>query len=211
MSKKKKVLLIIIIVLLLAAGGLVVYKYFFQKDEVIVKETKSLDSIKGFDYKLEDRDTKLYKEEFDTLKKNLEGDEIDYEAYAESVAKMFIIDLYTIDNKINKYDVGSLEFVHPDALENYKLNVEDTLYKYVADNTSLDRDQELPEVASIEVTDFQEDTFELNDEEVDCYVVQLSFSYVEDLGYDDNAKVIIVRQDDKLYVVQKSEIDDLEE
>ena len=81
---------------------------------------ESLDTIKGFDYKLEDRDKEIYKTEFKKLKENLEGKSINYEDYAKSIAKMFIIDLYTIDNKINKYDIGGEEFVHHDALENYK-------------------------------------------------------------------------------------------
>ena len=44
---------------------------------------------------------------------------------------MFLIDLYNLDNKKNMYDVGGVIFVFPDARENYKLNVSNTLYKYM--------------------------------------------------------------------------------
>ena len=53
------------------------------------------------------------KTEFDVLKANLESDTIDEEAYALSIAKLFIIDLYTMNNKINKYDIGGIEYVYP--------------------------------------------------------------------------------------------------
>ena len=126
----------------------------FNFENVPKQTVKKVDEIKGFNYHLEDRDTALYKKEFQNLKTNLESKEIDYEEYAKSIAKMFIIDLYTIDNKVNKYDIGSLEFVHPDAKENFELNAKDTLYKYVMDNSYNDRTQELPIVSSITINDF---------------------------------------------------------
>ena len=204
MSKKKKIILVVVILLILVAGGLLAFKLLYHNGKKDVKVTKSLDTIKDFDYKLEDRDTELYKEEFNKLKKNLEGKEIDYEQYAQSIAKMFVIDLYTIDNKINKYDVGGIEFIHPDALENYELNVKDTIYKYVADNSYDDRKQGLPIVKSIKVDNFEQSTFKLKDEEVDSYEVNLSWEYEEDLDYDDEALVVIVQKDKKLYIVQSN-------
>jgi hypothetical protein len=210
MTKKRKVIIILIVVLILALGSVAAYKIMHQKKEE-PKITKSLDTIKGFDYKLEDRDKEIYKTEFKKLKENLEGKSINYEDYAKSIAKMFIIDLYTIDNKINKYDIGGEEFVHPDALENYKLNVKDTLYKYVDDNTYSDRDQELPEVTEIKIDDFKTDTYKIKDEETDCYLVTLSWKYKTDLKYDDKALITIVKKDKKLYVVEKAEVDETED
>ena len=89
-------------------------------------------------------------------------------------------------------------------MENYELNVKDTIYKYVADNSYDDRKQDLPIVKSIKVDNFEPSTFKLKDEEVDSYEVNLSWEYEEDLDYDDEALVIIVRKDKKLYIVQSN-------
>lgn len=204
MTKKKKIIIIIIGILILAAGALVAYK-ILNPQEAKQKTIKSLDTIKGFDYILEDRDKDIYAQEFKILKKNLEGSEINYEEYAKSIAKMFIIDLYTIDNKTNKYDVGGCEFVHPDALENYKLNVKDTIYKYVSDNSNNDRKQELPEISKVTVDNFEETTYKIGEEETSAYKVDLSFEYKEDLEYDESAILYIVKKDKYLYVVEKIE------
>ena len=118
---------------------------------------------------------------------------------------MFIIDLYTINNKINKYDIGSLEFIHPDALENYKLNVKDTIYKYVDDNSYDNRTQNLPEVTKIKIDNFEELTYKIKEEEVPTYMISLSWEYIEDLEYDNEAVIVIVKKDNKLYVVEKKE------
>lgn len=209
MSKKKKVIIIIILIMILAAGGLVAYR-IINPSQAKVKETKKLDKIKGFDYHLEDRDTKLYKDEFNKLKKNLESNDINYDEYAKSIAKMFIIDLYTIDNKINKYDVGGLEFVHPDARENYELNVKDTIYKYV--NNDSNRDQELPVVSKITIDDFDNEAkFKIKDEdEEDAYEISLSWEYEKDDDYDNEAVIKIVKKDKYLYIVEKADLEDSE-
>lgn len=209
MSKKKKVIIFIILIIILAAGGLVAYR-IINPSQAKVKETKKLDKIKGFDYHLEDRDTKLYKDEFNKLKKNLESNDINYDEYAKSIAKMFIIDLYTIDNKINKYDVGGLEFVHPDARENYELNVKDTIYKYV--NNDSNRDQELPVVSKITIDDFDNEAkFKIKDEdEEDAYEISLSWEYEKDDDYDNEAVIKIVKKDKYLYIVEKADLEDSE-
>lgn len=217
MSKAKRVVLIIIIILVLAIGGLLAFKYF-HKEETVKKTANTVDSIKGFDYKLEDRDTKIYKEEFKKLKENLESKEIDYEEYAKSIAKMYIIDLYTMKNKVNKYDIGGAEFIHSKALENYKLNVEDSLYKYLDDNSYDDREQELPEVSEISIDNIEESTYTitcLEDDEEDCedqeleaYEITLSWKYVEDLEYDDTAGIIIVKDGNKLAIVEQKELEE---
>ena len=210
MSKKKKVIIIIILIIILAAGGFVAYR-IINPSQTKVKETKKLDKIKGFDYHLEDRDTKLYKDEFNKLKKNLESNDINYDEYAKSIAKMFIIDLYTIDNKINKYDVGGLEFVHPDARENYELNVKDTIYKYV--NNDSNRDQELPVVSKITIDDFDNEAkFKIKDEdEEEAYEISLSWEYEKDDDYDNEAVIKIVKKDKYLYIVEKTDLEDSED
>ena len=119
---------------------------------------------------------------------------------------MFIIDLYTIKNKTNKYDIGGLEFVYPDAIENFSINVTDTIYKYVEDNTKGNRVQQLPTVKTITIDSIKKDKFEIKSEKkkYDSYVIKLNWTYSIDLGYDTEGEVIVINKDNKLYVVEKN-------
>ena len=136
------------------------------------------------------------------LKNILKEREIDYKEYAKVLAKLFVIDLFTMDNKINKYDVACLEYVYPDNLENFKTNVEDTIYKLMEDNTYGKRTEKLSIVNNVEITNEEESTFKINEEEVPSYVVTLNWTYDKDLGYDKNATITMIKKDKKLYVVE---------
>lgn len=200
MKKRYKLLLTIIVVAIILIIGLLVFKKITKNEAK--SNVKVVDSIVEFSYTLDERDTSLMKENYKELKKILKEDEINYEEYSKSIAKLFIIDLYTLDNKINKYDVASLEYVYPDSVDNFKLNVEDTLYKALEDNTYGKRTTTLPIVSSIEVTSVTSDKFTLNDEEVDSYVVSLKWDYEEDLGYDNGGVVTLIKENKKVYVVE---------
>ena len=200
-KKYKRILIIILIVVLLAIISFVIYKILLNnktEEEVV----NVVDSISEYGYNLDDRDTELMKSTYEELKNILNSDEIDYELYASALARLFVIDLFTMDNKINKYDVGGSEYVYPDALENFKLNVEDTLYKHMENNSSGKRKQELPEVSSIEVLSNETEEYTIGENSFDSYIVNLSWQYVSDLGYDNNALITLINLDNKLYVVE---------
>lgn len=200
--KKKVILFLCILIFVYAAGGTIYYIATREKkdDKPIVTNK---DTIKGYDYTLKSNATKLYEDEFKALKANLEGDII-YDEYAVSVAKLFVIDLYTINNKINKYDTGGASFVYPDGRDNYKLNVQDTIYKYVEDNTNGKRTQNLPEVSSVIVKDSKKDTYKIGDNSFEAYKINLEWSYVQDLGYDKTGEIILIKKDKNIYVVEKN-------
>lgn len=201
MKKKYKYPLLLLILVIIVIVGLILFKLFFAKDEV-KNNVKVIDSIVDFSYTLDERDTKLMKDNYQELKNILKEREIDYDEYAKVLAKLFVIDLFTMDNKINKYDVACLEYVYPDNLENFKTNVEDTIYKLVEDNTYGKRTEKLSIVNNVEITNEEESTFKINEEEVPSYVVTLNWTYDKDLGYDKNAKITMIRKDKKLYVVE---------
>ncbi len=201
MKKGKKIFLVILFILIIGSLGILVYK-LSDKKETPKNEAAVVDKIEGFNYSLDDRDTKLYKDEFSTLKGILESSTIDYEKYAQSLAKMFVIDFYTLNNKINKYDIGSLELVHSEILENFKLKAIDTIYKYVMDDSEHERDQALPEVSSVTVTDIKEDNYKMGDKTVEAYIVTLNWSYVTDMKYDNKAVMALVKENNKLVVVE---------
>ena len=203
MSKKKKVIIIIVILILLI--GILIGGYFYlkskQKVEIPVKVIEVLDSIEGYDYKLEDRDTDVYKEKFLELKKVLESEEIDEKKYASLLAELFAIDLYTIDNKNSKYDVGSLDFIYQEEQEKFKNKVMDSMYKLVEDNTSNKRSQELPIVSNTEIEEIKEIDYTKSEIKLEGYEVILKLSYEKDLEYDTKVKITLVKEDQKIYVV----------
>ena len=200
MKKKYKTLLIIIVICIILIIGLLVIKN--MKNEGVKNNVKVVDSIVDFSYTLDEKDTSLMKENYKELKKLLKEKDINYEEYSQIIAKLFIIDLFTMDNKINKYDVGSLEYVYPETIDNFKLNIEDTIYKSMEDNTYDKRVQELPIVKSIEVIDTKTSTFKINEEELDSFIVTLNWEYEKDLGYDKEATITLIKENKKVYVVE---------
>lgn len=201
MKKKYKILLIVIIILIIVIIATIV-AFKFLKGSEPAEPVKVVDRIDNFDYTLDDRDTELMKNTYNELKTVLSSDEIDYEKYAEILSKLFVIDLFTMDNKVNRYDVGSTEYVYPDSVDNFKTNVEDTIYKSMENNSDGKRKQDLPEVSSIDNTSVETSTFTIGEEEHESFVVNINWSYVSDLGYDDNATITLIELNEKLYVVE---------
>ncbi len=199
--KKKILLFILIIVFVYAIGGFIYLKMNKNEPEAVV--ISDVDKIKGYDYTLKSNASELYKTEFKILKDNLEKDKND-EEYAMSIAKLFIIDLYSLSNKVNKYEVGGVEFLHPDYVANYKLNVQNTLYKYMEDNSYGNRNQKLPLVSTIKVSSHEKTTFKIKDTSYEGYKVELEWEYTEDLGYESKGEVIVIKNDNKYFVVEKN-------
>ena len=204
-KNKKFWLIICSIVLLYFIGGIVYIN--LDRDSSNVKNNKNVDkgiSIKGFDYILYEDDVDIYKDEFKKLKKNLESSNINYTEYAESISKMFVMDLYSLDAKKNMYDVGGVQFVYPDIRYNYKLNVTNTLYKYMKDNSDGKREQDLPMVKSVSIKNEDETKYKIGEEEFNGYKINLDIEYVKDLEYDKSAELILVKKDKYLYIVEKN-------
>ena len=69
-------------------------------------------------------------------------------------------------------------------------------------NSDGKRRQDLPEVSSITNSSVEGSTFLFGEDEYDSYVVSITWDYVDDLGYDDNATITLIELDNKLYVVE---------
>lgn len=191
---KKSTLIIIILTILISIG---LYFLLFSKSTGVLL-VRSKDKTAKFDYTLDKDNTNLMKENFKELKDILANDNINYEDYAKTLAKLFIIDLYTIDNKKSMYDVGSLEYVYDK--ENFKTRCQNTLYKGLNDKSTR-KNNEYPIVESINIDSFENGEFTYNDNKYESYEITLSWDYKKDLGYDKKGKVTIIKIEDKLYVV----------
>ena len=203
MRKRYKIGLIVISVLLVIVISLGVLKIFFNKDEELKKEanvSNVISNITDYGYTLDDRDTDYMKDTFHELEDILSVSEVDYHLYADTLAKLFVIDFYTLDNKINKYDVGSLEYILSSKVDMFRQKAVDTIYRDILDNTYRDRIQDLPEIINVTVLNTEDVTFTLNEEEVNAIKVTMNYEYKEDLGYDTEGTIYFVRNAQKLEV-----------
>lgn len=194
-SKIKKVLTILLIVILIAGGIVAVWNFVFKDDNKEAQSIKELAKLEEYGYTLTDSDSKYFKSEFEVLEKILEAESIDEKEYVTQVAKMFVIDLYSLNTKVNKYDIGGGEYYHSAKKAMYEQKVMDTLYSTLLDNTFGDRKQELPEVKNVEVKNVEEDTYEIDKAKYDSYVVDLEITYVKSMGYDEKVTATLIKED----------------
>jgi len=193
---KKSSKLGLIIIIAFVVIGIVLFGYLgyrVKKDFFSEKEkTKQLMSLDLYGYTLLDRDGELYRTNFRALETALNEDSINYEEYASLISKLFIIDLFTINNKISSTDIGGLEFVQKDFKDNFAEYIGSSLYKNVETNLDGNREQILPEVSSIEVSEVNKTTYEYSGNEYEAYEVSLTWEYKEDLGYQNNMIVTLI-------------------
>lgn len=194
-SKKKAIIISLIVVLLVIIGVGVGIVLMNKEDTKTIVEVKELDNLGDYNYKLTDRDSDYFKSEFEVLKKIVNSKEVDEEAYVTQVARMFIIDLYTMSTKVNKYDIGGLEYYHDTKKDMYEQKVMDTLYSTMLDDTYGDRTQALPEIKSVETVSTEKTTYMLGETEVEGYLVKLTMTYVTDMGYDTEASLVVCKEE----------------
>ena len=205
LKKKVKRLILFVIILLMIFIAFLLYQMFGQKQSS-AKEVVIINEIKEYGYTLQDDDSKEYKEMFNELKKILEKEEVDEEAYVQQISKMFIKDFYTLNNKDAKTDIGGKMFVHSSAVENFSLKAENTIYKYVENNLYGTRDQKLPEVDEITIENIENVSYDYQDSiDEEAHQVDVSWTYVEDLGYQEKATLIFVHEDKKLSLIKIEE------
>ncbi len=205
LKKRNKIILIVVsIIILLLIAGVIVYFVWLKpekKEEMPSNTTTVTNEIASYGYTLDDRDSKLFEEKYEDLKKILNEEEINKEDYAKTLAELFIIDLFTIDNKISKYDIGGLEYVHPSAETSFRSKILDSIYKTVEDNSFNTRKQDLPIVSRIEVTAIEPTTYKMDDQNLEGFKVSLAWDYEKDLGYDTAATIIMIEEENKLHIV----------
>ena len=205
-KKSKKGLIAFIIILLLIIGATCTIIFvpsvnsfvtgLFKKDskgEVV--EVKVLDSLDDYGYSLSDKDTLYFKKEYNKLKDILNKDNFTDEEYATQLAKLFVIDLYTIDTKVNKLDIGGSEYYYLDKVSMYEKKVMDTLYSHLLDNTYGDREQELPVVKEASVVSAESTKYKIGDKEKDAYLVKIEWTYEKSMGYDAEASIVLVKEE----------------
>lgn len=209
MKKKRRVkvwpIITIIVVVLLGIIG------FCMKD--ILKLLKNnqqsqvtiLSEIPAYGYSMNENDSEYYKSLFKDLKKLLEGDDIEDEAYACLVSQLFITDLYSLNSAINKNDIGGTQFVWHDFRNDFEKIAKTSLYAYVENNMYGTRKQELPSITNAEVTEIKKGkiNFQNNDvEDENGYTVKVTVTYEKDLGYPTEFELLLLHNQEKIEVGQ---------
>ena len=200
--KKKLIVLIIIIGLALIGSGV----YLILNTKETVKENKVVSKIPGYGYVLKSNKSRAYKKLFQQLKEVLSEKKVDEKKYAKVITKMFIVDFYSLKDHIAKTDVGGVDFVHTDIIDNFLENAEDTYYKYVESNIYGKRKQKLPEVDTIKINSVETTEFTYNEETDDeALKVVASWTYKDKSiakGYQTEATFIYIHDGKKLVLVE---------
>lgn len=201
LKKKVKVILVIAIILIVAGLGFIAYESIKPKE---VKKATVENEIKEYGYTLKSTRNDRYKKEFQKLKDILDKKNVDEEEYLKQISKMFIMDFYTLDDKLANTDVGGIDFVHTNAKTNFLEKSEDTVYKFVKNDIYGNRNQDLPEVTDITVDNIDNIEYTIGTDFTDdsAYQVEVSIKYKEDMDYPTKATLTFVHEDNKLSLVE---------
>ena len=193
---KKIVFLLFVVVL-----GIVLFNFYTAKKNNANKKQEK-DCISNYGYHLYSNSTKNYESLFFELKKVLSSDLIDEEKYVSIISKMFIIDFYTLNNKISNFDIGGVDFLHDSIAENFKLKAKETIYKYVKNDIYGRRNQQLPEVNEVIISDIITKPLNNGDyKDNNAYYVTVNWTYQKDLGYDTSKSMIFIHDGNKLSLI----------
>ena len=201
LKKKVKVILVIAIILIVAGLGFIAYESIKPKE---VKKATVVNEIKDYGYTLKSTRNDRYKKEFQKLKDILDKKNVLEEEYLKQISKMFIMDFYTLDDKLANTDVGGIDFVHTNAKTNFLEKSEDTVYKYVENDIYGTRNQKLPEVTDVTIDNIENIEYTIGTDFTDdnAYKIEVSIKYKEDMDYPTKATLTFVHEDNKLSLVE---------
>ncbi|MDD6224228.1 MAG: hypothetical protein PUB18_04420 [bacterium] len=166
-------------------------------------EITVVSTIEGYNYYLDSNETRVYKKYYKQLEEEIEDNKIDEKNYAELVAKLFIIDFYTLSNKVTNQDIGGIQFVHTNLQSKLKSEATSSVYKYVKNNLSGQRRQKLPEVKDVEILENKQINY--NNEkyqDLSAYQLKVKVEYVKDLDYPEEVSVTLIHEENKLVLVE---------
>ena len=200
---KKKVIIILLVVFALIVSGIIIFVIASGKDNNISnKEPVQIkDNMEDYDYYLNDNATSYYEELYRELEDILNEEVVDDALFAKTITKLFITDVFTLDNKISSSDIGGLQFIHTKFKDDFVSIAKTNLYSSVQSNIYGDRKQKLPVVNKVEITSEKTSTFTYKKVKYDSYVFNATIGYEKDLGYPSKYKVTLIKNDKYWQVV----------
>ena len=202
----KKGPIILLFAFVVVILGYSLYDIYASLQGKNVKETKTVDEILAYNYKIDETASKYVKKTFKELKSVLEAENVDEEKYAELMSKIFVADFYSLDAAINKNDIGGLQFIYQESQEDFSEKAKDTIYRYVENNIYKDRKQELPLVTDVSVSNLEKKAYNKGSiSDTNAYYIDLDITYKKDMGYPNEESLILVHSDKKLEIVSVEE------
>lgn len=200
-NKKIKIRKGRVLAVILVIGGLLGFFYFKTRDELQVVTV--VGQIDSYNYTLESNATRIYKKYYKELEDELEDNKVDEKNYASLIAKLFVIDYYTLNNKVTNKNIGGVQFIHSNLKDSFISSASTTVYKYVKSNLYGNRKQKLPEVNKAEVEEIKEIKYERDNYQDDSgYQVTVNVSYVNDYDYPEEVVLTIIHEENKLVIVE---------
>lgn len=206
--KKKGKSSFIILVLLFLLGLIVVgayhlYHEFFQNDSNQITVVSKIDN---YGYYLNSNTTKVYQKYYKQLESELKDSKVDEKNYVTLLSQLFAIDFYTLSNKLTNQDIGGIQFVASSLQEIFKSEASNSVYKYVRNNMGKNRNQTLPEVVNVTVSDIKEEEYDNHDfKDPSGFQTTVELEYKEDLGYPKALKLFFIHEENKLVLVEIKE------
>lgn len=177
--------------------------FFYFKTRIKLQVVTVVSEIGDYNYVLESNATRIFKKYYKELEKELDDNKIDEENYASLISKLFIIDYYTLNNKVTNKNIGGVQFIHSNLKDSFITEASNTVYKYVKNNLYGNRKQKLPEVNDVEIETINEIKYEKIGYKDDiAYEVIVKVGYVNDYDYPEMVVLTIIHEDNKLVIVE---------
>lgn len=194
--KRGKVLAVILVL------GFVTFLFFYNS-RVKLQVVTTVAEIDNYQYKMESNTTRIYKKYFKELEHELEDNKIDEENYASLVSKLFVIDYYTLNNKITNKNIGGVQFIHSNLRSSFIEKASNTMYKYIKSNLYGNRKQKLPEVNDVEIKSIKQISYKNNNyQDNSGYQVEVNINYVTDYDYPKEVTLTLIHEENKLVIVE---------
>lgn len=170
-------------------------------DNKIDNTVEKIDQMNNYEYYLDENATEYYKQLYNELKDVLNGENLIDEEYAKVISKLFVTDLFTLENKITSSDIGGLQFIFAGFKEDFVNIAKTTLYSSVKSNIYGDRKQELPIVTNVEINSMVSSSFTYQNNEYNSYNITLNIAYQKDLGYPTKYNLVLIKNEKYWQVV----------
>lgn len=199
--------LITLLIILFIITSIMLYKLY--KDTLgknsSINNVEILDSMDEHGYNLTENHTKYFKKLYYELKDLFDKNDYEEDEYAKLIAKMFVADFYDLNSKLNKSDVGGVQFIYSSYREDFKNYASDStgIYYYIKNNIYGDRNQKLPIVKEVEIVSIENTIFTFsNIVDNNAYKIDLTVVYEENMGYPTTVQVILLHVGEKLEIVE---------
>lgn len=191
---------IIILILVLIVVVFVVWYFFFKEKPIVVTVVSRIDD---YNYYLDSNETRIYKKYYKELEEELEDNKVDEKKYAEIISKLFVIDFYTLTNKLTNQDIGGIQFIHSNLQNQFMTEASNTIYKYVKNNLTGSRRQKLPEVKKVEIMNIETSKYKNDNYQDDSsYQISLKIGYVKDYDYPEEVTLTLIHEENKLVIIE---------